>query len=81
VNLLSRLKLVLQMGGVVLFLLGIICLPAGYGLSPKRNLSAFNNLADLGAFIKMGLVLMGIGLVAFFISYFVPGESDPDYWD
>jgi hypothetical protein len=81
VNLLSRLKFILQMGGIILFLFGLMCLPAGYGHSHQRGLSVFNNLADLGAFIKIGLVLMGIGVIAFFLSYFVPGESDPDYWD
>ena len=66
---------------MILFLLGLICLPVGYGHSPKRDLSAFNNFADLGAFIKIGLVLMAIGVIAFFLSALVRGESDPDCWD
>jgi hypothetical protein len=66
VNLWSRLKFVLEAGGMVVFLFGLMCLPVGYGNKPNRDLSAFNNFADLGAFIKLGLILMGIGVIAFF---------------
>jgi len=68
---------------MILFLFGLMCLPFGwgYGKGHQRGLSVFNNLVDLGAFIKIGLILMAIGVIAFFLSALVPGESDPDYWD
>jgi hypothetical protein len=49
--------------GVVLCCLGFMCLPAGYGANPKRDLSLFSNFADLGAFLQAGIVLLGAGLI------------------
>jgi heme/copper-type cytochrome/quinol oxidase subunit 1 len=75
----SRFKLILRYGGVIVFLGGLSRCPLGYRGSPKRDLNAFNNFADLGAFIKMGLILMGVGVIFFFLSALLPG--DDDYWD
>jgi hypothetical protein len=41
-------------------------------VSPKRDLSAFENAADLGAFVKPGLGLIGVGLVVVALSYLLP---------
>lgn len=49
--------------GTVLFCLGFMCLPLGFGASPKRHLSLFNNFADLGSFAGTGLWLMGAGIL------------------
>ena len=40
--------------GAALIGVGIICFPVGLGVSPKRDLSRFDNLADLGLFVKAG---------------------------
>jgi hypothetical protein len=70
----NRLKTALRIGGVLVFAIGLMCLPIGYGISPKRDLSPFNNLADLGAFIQTGLILIAVGLLLIGASYAVPGE-------
>ena len=49
--------------GVVLCSLGFMCFPIGYGASPKRDTSLFNNFADLGAFIHTGIALFCAGLL------------------
>ena len=49
--------------GYVLILVGVGCLPFGLGASPKRDLNAFNNLADLGVFWKAGIGLIGVGVL------------------
>jgi hypothetical protein len=53
-------------------------LPVGYRVSPKRDLSAFDNFADIWAFFEFGLILIGIGLIAFLLPFFLPG--DDEYW-
>jgi len=70
----DRLKTALRVSGIVIALIGTMCLPVGFGVSPKRDLSLFYNLADLGAFVSAGLILIVVGLVALAISYAVPGE-------
>ena len=49
--------------GWVLIAIGIGCFPFGLGASPKRDLNAFNNLADVGLFWKAGIGLVGMGVV------------------
>ena len=51
----------LRGAGYVLILLGVGCFPFGLGASPKRDLDAFNNLADFGLFWKAGVGLIGMG--------------------
>jgi len=70
----SRLKHVLRLGGVVVAVIGLMCLPIGFRVSPKRDLSLFNNLADTGAFIATALVLIPVGLITIVLSYILPGE-------
>ena len=76
----SRLKLILRIGGVIVVLVGLMFLPVGYGNSPKRDLSVFHNIADMGSFIKTGFLLVGLGLIAVVLSFLLPGEMDEDYW-
>ena len=54
--------------GLILFLLGIGCLPLGGPGNPKRDLSLFNNFADLGAFSSTGIVLIVTGLTILVIT-------------
>lgn len=72
----SRFKTVLRIGGMLLFVAGLVCLPVGYGVNPKRDLNFFNNLADLGAFVRVSVVLVAVGLVTMAASCLVPGEID-----
>ena len=73
-NAVNRLKTVLRIGGIVVAGIGGMCLPIGFGDNPKRDLSLFNNLADLGAFVQIGLLLIALGLVVLGVSYAIPGE-------
>jgi len=70
-----RLKLALLAGGVVIAAIGLSCLPVGFGVCPKRDLSLFNNLPDLSVFIKAALALIPLGLIAVVLSYFLPGPE------
>ncbi len=57
--------------GLVLFFLGLGCLPlGGPGISPKRDLSLFNNYADLGAFASTGGVLIAAGVLVLLLTGF-----------
>jgi hypothetical protein len=47
-------------------------LPVGWGASPKRDLSAFNNAADLGAFVKPGVLLIAAGLLMVLLAFLLP---------
>ena len=40
--------LFLRIAGAATAAAGLLCLPVGYGIDPKRDLSAFSNLADIG---------------------------------
>ena len=71
----GRLKLILRVGGVLCFACGLMLIPLGYGISPKRDLSAFNNIVDLGVFFKTGLLLVAIGATVSVVSLLLPGKS------
>ena len=58
----------LRLGGVGLFLVGLMCLPIGLGANPKRDLSTFHNFADLGVFLRYGGLLMGAGVLLMLLS-------------
>ena len=72
----GRLKLILRVGGVLCFACGFFCIPLGYGINPKRDLSAFYNIVDSGAFFKTGLGLMPSGAAVYVISLLLPGEVE-----
>jgi hypothetical protein len=61
--------------GAVLVPIGLGCFPLGFGVSPKRDTSIFNNLADLGAFVKCGLVLLAMGVAVVLVSFMMPGDK------
>ena len=58
--------------GGVLCCLGFMCIPVGFGFSPKRNTSLFNNYADLGAFIQTGIVLFCAGVLVIALTLLIP---------
>ena len=53
---------------VCLFAFGIVCLPNPGG-SPKRLTSLFSFLADSGSVLHLGLILVGISIVLFAVSF------------
>jgi hypothetical protein len=59
----------LRIAGVIMFSLGFMCLPIGYGASPKRDLSLFFNFADMGFFLSIALALISAGILTFAVSY------------
>jgi len=61
--------------GIVLFALGVMCFPIGFGVSPKRDLSLFFNFADVGAFWKAGVVLVAIGVLVLIVSAIIPSNK------
>ncbi len=77
-DILRRVTTALRVAGIVVMVLGLICLPLSIGVSPKRDLSAFNNLVDLGFFWKPGLVLLAVGAVMVIVSWLLTGvEGEP----
>jgi len=67
----------LRAAGILILAIGVLCLPLGIGISPKRDLSVFSNLADAGLFIKAGLVIAAVGVFIFFLSFLLPDEHEP----
>jgi hypothetical protein len=67
----------IRVAGIVIFALGVLCMPLGPGVSPISDLSVFTNLADAGLFIKVGLVVCAVGVVLFFLSFLLPDEPGP----
>jgi hypothetical protein len=61
--------------GFVLLGFGFLCLPVGIGASPKRDTSVFFNVADMGLYLKVALILMPLGLVVIIVSFFLPGDD------
>jgi hypothetical protein len=51
-----------------------MCIPIGIGVNPKRDQSAFFNLADMGAFIWTAVGLISIGVIAMVISRWLHGD-------
>ena len=75
----GRAKLVLRIVGIASTMVGVVCFPAGFGLDPRRDSSAFNNLADTGMFVTLGLVLIAAGVVTFAASWLLPGPEPEDF--
>ena len=71
-------KLLLRIADVASAAVGLGCFPVGYGVNPKRDMSLFENLADTGIFMKLGLILIVAGAVMFGASWFLPGEEPED---
>ena len=56
----------------VVFCFGLMCLPIGFGANPKRDTSAFLRAADTGVWLKLGVVLIILGVVVFMLSFVFP---------
>jgi len=67
-----RLREFLRGAGWIALLLGIMCVPVGWGVNPKRDQSAFHNLADMYAFVKYGAVGIVSGLILLVGSALLP---------
>lgn len=61
----------LRVLGIVAILIGGLCFPVGYRISPERDLSAFHNLADLAMFQPAGVLLVGVGAAVLLASSLV----------
>lgn len=72
----GRIKRIMRIGGVCCVVVGFWCLPLGYGINPERDQSVFNNLADMQAFVRVGLILMVAGAIALAGSRLLPSEID-----
>ena len=63
--------------GIVVGALGLTCLPFGFGLSPKRDTSIFNNIADTGAFISpITGALLAVGILLIIISLLIKDKPE-----
>ena len=70
----SAVKTVLRVGGVILMAAGLMFLPMGDYVFSKRDLSRFHNWADYGAFTSLGIPVILLGLVAFGVSFLIRGD-------
>ena len=67
---LSRLKLLLQLGAMVLILVGAMLVLSGHrGEGPKTTI--FNRIASFGTFRRPAMILIGAGVIALAASWFV----------
>jgi hypothetical protein len=57
-----------QIIGWFAVLLGFMCMPIGF-IGSKRDTSLFNNIADTGAFLKAGGVLIAAGFIVLMFAY------------
>jgi hypothetical protein len=64
--------------GIILLILGVMCMPIGYGVSPKRDQSVFHNLADMNAFVVWGAALGGCGVCLLAAAFILSVGRDND---
>jgi hypothetical protein len=55
-----------------------MCMPVGYGVSPKRDQSVFHNLADMNAFVVWGAALGGCGVCLLAAAFILSVGRDND---
>lgn len=67
----KRAKTVFRVAGTILVALGILFLPHAPVDNPKRQMSAFALLADLGTFTQAAWILIAVGVVALVLSFFM----------
>lgn len=72
----GRLKARIRLAGILVLILGGMFIPIGHGVSPKRDLSAFNNLTDMGAFLTWAVALIGLGIVLIVVAVLLPGRFE-----
>jgi len=68
----------LKIVGIGMICVGLLSFPLGFGISPKRDLSAFSNLADLGVLIRFGMASLVLGGVLLAASLFFPRPDNDD---
>lgn len=64
----------LRIGGILIALTGLMFLPSRNFVFDKGDLSAFENWADVGVFVRSGFGSIIVGLVAFGLSFLVRGH-------
>jgi hypothetical protein len=72
----GRIKEILRVCGILILVLGVMCVPVGWGVNPQRDLSAFLNLADMGAFLTYAVIGIAIGLILLAASAVAPRGRD-----
>lgn len=70
----NNLKTTLRVGGVLVVAMGLMFLPTQDYTFTKRDLSAFSNIGDLGAFVSWGLALVVLGIAAIGASFLIRGD-------
>ena len=70
----DNLKTGLRIGGIVIAAMGLMFLPSRNFVFDKGDLSAFENWADVGVFVRSGFGLIVVGLVVFGLSFLVRGR-------
>jgi len=74
----SRLKLLLQLGGIVLLCVGVLLIfPSSYG-DHESKMTIFKRIVNLGAFSRPGAILIGLGVIALISSWLIPGDLYED---
>lgn len=68
-------RVITRIAGIILFGIGFLCLPVGWGASPKRDTSLFFNFADLGLYLRVALILMSSGIGTVILSFLLPGDD------
>jgi hypothetical protein len=58
----------LRVAGILIVIAGLLCFPFP-GENPKRSLSMFTTLADLGVLVRFGIVTTIVGIVVFLVSF------------
>ena len=61
---------------MLILVLGVMCVPVGWGVNPKRDQSAFLNLADMGAFLRYAAIGIASGLILLAASALLPRGRD-----
>ena len=57
----DRVSLYLRVAGFALSAVGVMFFPVGYGVSPKRDTSAFSQLVDAGGHWQYGVAFFAVG--------------------
>ena len=58
----------IRVAGIVIVLAGFLCFPF-LSESPKRVLSTFTTLADLGVLVEFGIATVVVGVITFLASF------------
>ena len=68
-------RIVVRAIGTVVSMLGLLCLPVGFGANPKRDTSLFSNFVDLGLYLQLPLILIPAGIVILLLSFLLPRDD------